>query len=90
MPEKRHPHRRPPLTKREVALKSAGRVLVAMAAREGTTVEEIRKQIQIAMIAGMASEDPQVQAEWRRIPATGEVLTPEDVIAFYAGELSQR
>ncbi|MEG0321594.1 MAG: hypothetical protein RR606_05335 [Oscillospiraceae bacterium] len=85
----RKPHRKPPPTKHEVALKSAGRALIAMAARENTTVEEVRKQIQIAMIAGMANQDPKVQAEWKRIPCAGEVLTPEEVIAFYAAGLAQ-
>lgn len=88
MSNKKRPHRKPAVKQSPAELQSAQRALIAIARREGTTVEAVRKNIQIAMIAGMASPDPAVQAEWRRIPCAGEVLTPEEVIAFYAGELT--
>lgn len=55
-----------------------------IAVRKGKTVEEIRKEIQKAMLIGLCSQDPKVQAYWRRIPCKGDIPTPEEVIAFLA------
>lgn len=46
-----------------------------IAVRKGKTVEEIRKEIQKAMLIGLCSQDPKVQAYWRRIPCKGDVCT---------------
>lgn len=54
--------------------------------REGKTVEEIKKEIEKAMLIGLCSQDPKVEAYWKRIPCEGDVPTPEEVIAFLAKE----
>ncbi len=50
--------------------------------RHNTTVDEVRKEIRIAMAVAMCSPDPNVQKRWREIPHDGEVLTLEDFIAY--------
>ena len=66
----------------EVALCSARRALEKIARREGTSVEHVRKHIQVAIISGMTNQDPKVQAEWENIPRAGEYPTPEELIAY--------
>lgn len=50
----------------------------------GNTVEEVRKEIRLAMIAAMCNPDPAVQKRWREIPHTGDTITPEDLITYIA------
>ena len=55
-----------------------------VARRHHVTVEEVRKEIRLAMIAAMCDPDPAVQKRWREIPHTGDTLTPEDLITYIA------
>lgn len=63
---------------------NAEKAICQIAIREGVTVEEVRKQIKIAMLAGLCSQDPNVQARWKKIPCKGEVPTPEELIIYLA------
>lgn len=63
------------------------KALAEIAIREGKSVTEIRKQIQIAMLSGLLNDDPRIQEQWKRIPCADEIPTPEEVIAFYAEEI---
>lgn len=56
----------------------------AIAMEEGMTAAEARKQMELVICAGLCSQDPAVQARWRRIPSKGEVPTPEELIAYIA------
>jgi plasmid stability protein len=72
------------------ALISAEKALKIFAAREGISVEEVRKHIQLAMLSGLASTDPTVQANWAGIPCTGNVPTPEELIAACATKYAKK
>lgn len=60
-----------------------------IALREGVTVEYVRKQIQIAMINGLCSSDPEVKAFWDSIPREKEAPSPEELI-LYVSEMVKR
>lgn len=60
-----------------------------IALREGVTVEYVRKQIQIAMINGLCSNDPEVKAFWDSIPREKEAPSPEELI-LYVSEMVKR
>ena len=66
------------------------KMLRQIALREGVPVEEVRKQIKIAMLAGLHSQDLQVQACWKRIPCKGDIPTPEELIVFLVTEARRR
>ena len=70
-------------------LKIATRTLEAVAMKEGVTVSEVKKEIQKAMLIGLCSQDPAVQAHWAKIPREGEVPTPEEVILFLTEQFAQ-
>ena len=55
-----------------------------VARKNHTTLEEVRKEIRLAMIAAMCDPDPAVQKRWREIPHTGDTITPEDLITYIA------
>lgn len=57
-----------------------------VARKNHTTVEEVRKEIRLAMIAAMCNPDPAIQKRWNAIPLAGDTLTPEDFITYVASQ----
>ena len=62
----------------------ADAALREVARKNHITVDEVRKEIQLAMIAAMCNPDPAVQKRWREIPHIGDTITPEDLITYIA------
>ena len=54
------------------------------AAEYGVSVGEIRKEINLAIDAGLSNTDPRVQAHWAGISKNGNRPTPEEVIIYTA------
>lgn len=75
--------------RKPMSLIYARKAIEQIALREATTVEQVRTNIQLAMLSGLLSEDPEVREKWKRIPSAKELPTPEEVIAFYADELTR-
>lgn len=63
---------------------SVDHALRELALRNGTTVEEVRKEIKLAMLAGLCNTDPAVREKWREISCIGEAPMPEELIAYAA------
>ena len=68
----------------KVSLKSAQNAIKNIAERDGVSVDYVRKQMQLAMLNGLSSTDPQIKGYWSSIPRRGEVPTPEELIIFIA------
>ena len=66
---------------------SAEHALQEVARQNNTTVEEVRKEITLAMLVGLSDSDPAVQAAWNEIPCAGEFPTPEERIGCIVGKL---
>ena len=62
----------------------ADAALREVARKNHITVDEVRKEIRLAMIAAMCDPDPAIQRVWREIPCAGAALTPEDLITYIA------
>ncbi|MDO4567419.1 MAG: sporulation initiation factor Spo0A [Clostridia bacterium] len=62
----------------------AERAIRQLAMREGVTVEEVRRQMALAILAGLSDQDAAVQARWKKIPCKGEIPTPEELISYLA------
>ena len=68
--------------------KSTGKTTIEeLAAQEGISAEEIRKEIEKAIDAALSSTSPAVQAYWAAIPKAGEKHTPEEVIEYIVEEM---
>ena len=63
---------------------AAATVIQRIAIQEGRTVEEVRKEMKLAMFCGLANNDPQVQTMWKSIPCEGKYPEPEELIAWAA------
>ena len=53
-----------------------------VARKNHTTVEEVRKEIRLAM----CNPDPAIQKRWNAITHAGDILTPEDFITYVASQ----
>lgn len=59
---------------------SVNKLLKSMAEKEGTSVEEIRKEMQNAIDAGFANTDPAVKAKWTEMWGEGRKPTVDEFI----------
>lgn len=59
-------------------------ILEKVAAFNGVSVEEVRREIGLAIMEGMANPDPEAQANWAEMETDRGLLSPEDVIAHLA------
>lgn len=88
MGKQRKPHRGPAPRKTPTALEIAAHAIDTLAERQHTTPDMVRKHIQVAMLDGLLSDDPQIKAEWAKIPRAGEIPTPEEVIAHVSCQIT--
>lgn len=66
---------------------NAEQAIRTLAMREGKTVEYIRSQMNLAILAGLSNQDPDIQARWEKIPCKGEIPTPEELITYLAAHI---
>ena len=57
-------------------------VLERIAALNGVSVEEVRREIGLAIMEGMSNPNPHTKAQWAEMQSEGGMLSPEDVINF--------
>ena len=70
--------------------KSTGaKAISRLATEKGISEEAVRREIQIAIDAGMANQDPNVQAYWKKMIKNGVKPTPEDVIEYMAKQVKK-
>lgn len=60
------------------------KILETIAKNEGISVEEVEREMQIAILSGYRNPDPQVQKIWSELPFKGEYPTPEEIIPYLA------
>lgn len=59
-----------------------------LAIRDGVSVAEVREEIQKAIDIGMASTDPTVQEQWKKMLHRGEKPTPEEVVLYLVKQVT--
>ena len=62
-------------------------VIKKVAKQHGVSCEQVRNDIKEAIRIGMASDNPIVKENWRKISKNGREPTVEEVIAFIALEI---
>ena len=63
------------------------KVYTQIAAEHGVSVEEVAREIEIALKLARNNPDPKVQAHWAAISCKGEAPSAMDVIAHLANEV---
>lgn len=70
--------------------KSVGeKAILKLAKEKNLSVEEIRKEIQIVIDTGMASDNPEAKAQWAKMCHNGNPPTPEEVITYLSKEVKK-
>ena len=62
--------------------------LKKVAANNGSSVEDVKYEIQAAIDFAMKNPDPEIKKFWDSIPKKGKTPTPEEVIAYLADKIS--
>ena len=57
-------------------------IIRQIAKENGVSPAEVKKDMQEAIRVGMASPDPKVQAEWKRISPSGKEPSVEELLAY--------
>lgn len=71
-------------------IEAAEKAIEQIALKHGVTVNEVRKQINIAMINGLISDDPKIKRFWENVPRAGEIPTPEELIAHLSNVMKKK
>lgn len=72
---------------KKLTKEQAEKIYLKVAIQRHTTVDDIKKQIKLAMIAGMCNQNPEIQKRWREIPHDGDVPTPEELLIFMSSKV---
>lgn len=67
-----------------VSNKQAQKAFERIAQENGTTIFEVRREIEKAIAEGMKSTDPNAIMFWRSVPHQGATPTPEEVVVYMA------
>lgn len=65
------------------------RYLQIIAQKEGSTPEEVRSQIALAVSIALKSDDEKVRHFWKEFPCEGDTPTVEEVISHLARKLAE-
>ena len=68
-------------------MKNFQAILRKIARKNGTTPEQVRRDIQAAIDASFDNPDPAVQAAWRDIPYKGDRPTAEEAVLGLAARV---
>lgn len=60
-----------------------------LARERNITVEEMRAIISARIEKGLHDPDPEIRAQWERIPCAGEVPTPEEWLRYAVERLHE-
>ncbi len=66
------------------------KIMAHIALENHTTVEEVRKEIAVAIEMGINNPNPEIQKKWRAMSRTGGVPTPEEAILYLHKEAKKR
>lgn len=69
----------------------AKKALLQVALKEGVSVDEVQREIELAISVAANSTDPKVRAFWLNMtPRKGQLPTPEEAILYIANIVKNR
>lgn len=67
----------------------AERILQQVAMKNHTTLDEVKREIKMAMVAGMCNQSSEVQKRWAEIPHD-ELLSAEEFLIYMSGQVEEK
>ena len=74
----------------KVSKKKAEAILKKIAEDNNTTVEDVKKEIGIAIQEGMKSDDPKAREHWEAMSKGGKEITPEMLISYLTDQVGKK
>ena len=65
-------------------------IIKAIAARNGVTPAEVRREMEPALKEARSSTDPQVKTTWEKISPSEDASAVEDVVGYAVAELIRK
>lgn len=75
--------------KKKMTVKQVEDIMRRIAVENETTLEEVKKEIKLAMMSGIKNESPEVQKRWSEISHNAESLTPEEFVIYLASRIQE-
>ena len=63
-------------------------ILTVIARKHHSTVDDVRREMEIALQEGLSNPDPVIRAQWARIPSKGPTPTLEELVTYIAAQIS--
>ena len=63
-------------------------ILTVIARKHHSTVDDVRREMEIALQEGLSNPDPFIRAQWARIPSKGPTPTLEELVTYIAAQIS--
>ena len=63
-------------------------ILTVIARKHHSTVDDVRREMEITLQDGLSNPDPAVRAQWARIPSKGPTPTLEELVTYIAAQIS--
>jgi len=80
------------IARKEALMKkvNAKKAIEKIAEREGISPQDVRREIEKALLIGWCNSDPAIRENWRHIPCKGDMPTPEELIIYLAKNVKAR
>ena len=70
-------------------MNAAERAIQKIAEQESVTAEYVRKQMQLAILSGLCSSDPNARGFWDKVPNKNGVPSPEELILYISEKIKR-
>lgn len=67
----------------------AHQILAEVARNNGVSVQEVEREIAVAIAEGQENKDPAVRAFWASVPRKGTIPTPAELLRYLMGQEQQ-
>lgn len=65
------------------------KVMKTIGKKEGRSGAEVEREIQIAIDSAFSSPDPEIRAEWTKVPFKGEYPTVQEVLEYLSEKVKK-
>jgi len=70
-------------------MKKINRSLKKVARRNGVSVEEVRREIELALTLAQSNSNPKIQAFWKSMPSKNAIPTTEEALAHIVNTVEE-
>lgn len=73
--------------KKKMTVNQAEEILRQVAVQNNTTLDNVKREIKLAMMMGMQNDSPEIRKRWSEISNETNTLTPEEMLIYMTSQL---